>query len=104
MVPFARPAQLELIAECTQSCALDDGAFTAWRAGRPVRDWTPYYRWVEEWKQHRLRALTRSYGRIALGSAGCYRTPDTLLWWDRMNDVLDALCDENGRAVVKLPQ
>lgn len=117
MVSFARPEQLELIAECAQSFALDSGAFTAWRVGKPITDWELYYRWVERWKQHpgcdfalipdviggteedndallgdwpfldcgvpvchldesieRLLALSRSYGRVALGAAGRYRT------------------------------
>ena len=52
MISFARPGQLELIAECAQSFALDNGAFTAWRAGRRVEDWNVYYRWVEMWRRH----------------------------------------------------
>ena len=52
MVSFARPEQLEFIAECAQSFALDNGAFTAWRAGKPITDWEAYYRCVERWKQH----------------------------------------------------
>lgn len=145
MVSFVRPEQLELIAECAQSFALDNGAFTAWRAGRPVQDWEAYYRWVAAWRRHpgcdfalipdviegsedendalvadwpfedcgvpvyhldesleRLLRLSRSFTRIALGSNGCYRTPGSLRWWDRMTEIMAALCDEDGRPRVRL--
>lgn len=45
-VSWARPDQLMLAAQVCQSFALDNGAFSAWRAGRPVDDWSLYYEWV----------------------------------------------------------
>jgi hypothetical protein len=30
-----------------QSFAVDNGAFSAWVAGRPVTDWRPFYEWAE---------------------------------------------------------
>lgn len=45
---FAHPGQLGVIHEVAQSFGVDNGAFSAWKSGHPVRDWTPYYRWVEE--------------------------------------------------------
>lgn len=52
MVSFAHPAQLPLIADVCQSFALDNGAFSAWRSGKPVSDWEPFYKWVDEWRRH----------------------------------------------------
>lgn len=45
-VSFSAPAQLGLAAQVCQSFALDNGAFSAWKRGEPVTDWSPYYRWV----------------------------------------------------------
>jgi len=52
MVSFAHPDQVGLVADACQSFALDNGAFSAWRTGKPVADWTPFYEWVKEWQQH----------------------------------------------------
>jgi hypothetical protein len=45
-VSFAQSQQLGVAIEMCQSFALDNGAFSHWRAGRPVRDWSEFYRWV----------------------------------------------------------
>ena len=50
-VSWAHPVQLELAAAVTQSFALDNGAFSLWKAGKPV-DWEDYYRWSEKWLRH----------------------------------------------------
>ncbi len=47
-VSFARPEQFWLAVDLCQSFGLDCGAFTAWRSGKPVTDWSAYYRWVED--------------------------------------------------------
>ena len=52
MVSFAHPEQIDLVADACQSFALDNGAFSAWRAGRPITDWAPFYEWVEAWRYH----------------------------------------------------
>ena len=49
---FAHPEQLEIAASVTASFALDNGAFSAWRAGSPVTDWSPYYAWCQHWLAH----------------------------------------------------
>lgn len=46
LVSWAYPGQLVLAAQVCQSFALDNGAFSAWRAGRSVSDWAGYYEWV----------------------------------------------------------
>lgn len=45
---FAHPGQLGLAVEVCQSFAIDNGAFSAWTAGRPVEDWSEFFDWAEE--------------------------------------------------------
>lgn len=47
-VSFAHKDQLPLAAELCQSFALDNGAFSAWRSGRPITDWRPFFEWASE--------------------------------------------------------
>lgn len=47
-VSFVAPEQLGLAVEACQSFAIDNGAFSAWRAGRSVSDWRPYYAWARD--------------------------------------------------------
>lgn len=42
------PEQLKLVLSVCQSFAVDNGAFSAWKSGNPVADWTRYYAWVAE--------------------------------------------------------
>lgn len=46
MVSYAHPGQLGLAVAVCQSFCLDNGAFSAWRAGKPVTDWSGYYAWA----------------------------------------------------------
>lgn len=50
-ISYANAGQLALASEITQSFALDNGAFTFWKTGRPI-DWAGYYQFVEKWKHH----------------------------------------------------
>ncbi len=45
-VSFAHPDQLGIAIEVCQSFAIDNGAFSAWRSGNPVKDWTEFYDWA----------------------------------------------------------
>lgn len=45
-VSFRHPGQLGIAASVCQSFALDNGAFSAWRNGKPVVDWGPFYAWA----------------------------------------------------------
>ncbi len=45
-VSFAEPRNLALAATVCQSFALDNGAFSAWKRGAPVGDWSAYYEWA----------------------------------------------------------
>lgn len=47
-VSFAHPDQLGIAVEVCQSFAIDNGAFSAWRSGKPITDWTPFFEWAEE--------------------------------------------------------
>jgi hypothetical protein len=51
-VSFAHADQLAIAVEVAQSFALDNGAFSAWRSGDPVTDWTGYYEWVADIARH----------------------------------------------------
>lgn len=47
-VSFRYQEQLGLALEVCQSFAVDNGAFSAWKSGSPVLDWSPFYAWVED--------------------------------------------------------
>lgn len=47
-----RPEDIGTAAEVCQSFCLDNGAFTAWKSGTPITDWSEYFRWAAEWLQH----------------------------------------------------
>lgn len=52
LVSFRHQQQMELVAEVASSFVLDNGAFSAWHDGEPVKDWQPYYEWVAAWSRH----------------------------------------------------
>lgn len=45
-ISFAHPEQLSVAIEICQSFAIDNGAFSAWRSGNPITDWTAFYDWA----------------------------------------------------------
>lgn len=45
-VSFAHSGQLSIAREVCQSFAVDNGAFSAWRSGNPITDWSDYYAWA----------------------------------------------------------
>lgn len=45
-VSHAWPQQTKKALELAGSVAFDNGAFSAWRSGNPVRSWTPFYQWL----------------------------------------------------------
>ena len=47
-VSFRHPEQLTIALEVAQSFAVDNGAFSAWRSGQPITDWSLFYEWVGE--------------------------------------------------------
>lgn len=52
LVSHMHPRQIALVAAICQSFCLDNGAFSAWRAGSPILDWHPYYAWCALWLNH----------------------------------------------------
>ena len=42
-VSYAHKDQLGTAVEIAQSFALDNGAFSSWKNGNPVKDWTGFY-------------------------------------------------------------
>ncbi len=49
-VSFAHSDQLSVAVECAQSFAIDNGAFSAWRAGKPIINWSEFYGWAAQCK------------------------------------------------------
>lgn len=49
-VSFQEPRNLAIVADACQSFAVDNGAFTAWKRGKPIQDWRPFYEWVAQCK------------------------------------------------------
>jgi hypothetical protein len=47
---FSEPRNLGLVAAVCQSFAIDNGAFPAWRSGKPITDWGPFYDWAAQCK------------------------------------------------------
>ena len=45
-VSFAHPDQLSVAVDVCQSFAIDNGAFSAWKSGSPVKDWSAFYEWA----------------------------------------------------------
>lgn len=46
------PDQMGLVLDVCQSFAVDNGAFSAWRSGKPITDWKEYYEWVAEFHRY----------------------------------------------------
>ena len=51
MVSFEHPDQIENAAEVCQSVVLDNGAFSAWKSGKP-HDFNGYVEWCDKWLRH----------------------------------------------------
>ena len=50
-VSYRWPDQLAVAAEVCQSFAIDNGAFSAWKKGEPVLDWSGFYEWATACKR-----------------------------------------------------
>lgn len=49
---YACPSPIEVVSRVCQSFVVDNGAFTAWRQGEPIQDWSGYYEWADRWTMH----------------------------------------------------
>jgi len=52
LIPFPNPEDLPIAGECAASFCLDNGAFSAWKSGKPVADWSPYIEFCQTWMRH----------------------------------------------------
>ena len=47
LVSWVHPEDIGVVSECCRSFSLDNGAFSAWKSGKPITDWYEYYNWVQ---------------------------------------------------------
>lgn len=50
----------------------------------------------------RLERLVNAYPRVALGSSGKFKDPGTEEWWQRMTEVMNVCCDDEGYPITRL--
>jgi hypothetical protein len=60
----------------------------------------PVYHMHESFRY--LSWLASNFPVVALGSSGEWATPGSNSWWARMTEIMNYLCDENGKPPVKL--
>lgn len=66
------PAQLRIVLGVCQSFALDNAAFSAWKEGKPIIDWSEYYAWVAElsrFPSFDFAVIPEIFTRLPLSSA-----------------------------------
>ena len=56
LIPFGHSQDVAIAAKVCKSFVIDNGAFSAWRSGEPIRDWRSYYDFVERWRRHQAFA------------------------------------------------
>lgn len=70
--------------------------------------WKNHAPWVGApvWHLHesldRLNRLVSGWPRICLGSSGEYAVIGTNVWWQRMSEAMDVICDRDGRPACKV--
>jgi hypothetical protein len=61
---------------------------------------------VPVWHMHeslkRLHNLCCQWPRVALGSSGKFSKVNNVLWWERMAEIMDTVCDKSGHPITKL--
>lgn len=71
-----------------------------------IRKWPKTLPGVPVWHMHeptaRLLYLARNWRTVALGSSGEFASVGTPQWWERMNQAMRTICDDNGRPICKL--
>ena len=71
-----------------------------------VDNWPEHLPGVPVWHLHesmeRLVSLCEEWPTVALGSSGEYSTPNSKVWWTRVEEFMPRICDDKGRAVTKL--
>jgi hypothetical protein len=73
---------------------------------RLLEQWPRHLPGVPVWHMHesieRLATLANTWRTIAFGSSGQWSSPGTKGWWKRMNEAMDAVCDDHGRPICRL--
>jgi hypothetical protein len=73
---------------------------------RYLEMWETKSKGVPVWHLHesvgRLKRLCSKYEWVALGSSGKWDHPGSIQWWFRMSEIMDFICDEEGRPPCKL--
>lgn len=58
------------------------------------------------WHMHesldRLERLASNWSRVCVGSSGEFATVGSALWWGRISQAMDVVCDDIGRPMVRL--
>lgn len=75
-VSYRHKDQLSTAIECCQSFAIDNGAFSAWKSGNPITDWSEFY----EWAMRLSRVPSCDFGVIPDVIDGTEIDNDFLLW------------------------
>lgn len=78
----------------------DDNWRLIFEYGRKIPYAVPVYHMHESF--FHLERLLKTFPRIAIGSSGQWPNPGTPSWWDRMSDIMDVCCDEDGIPKSKL--
>lgn len=52
LIPFVRDEDIGTAAEVCQSFCVDNGAYSAWKSGSPIEDWSEYFIFCEQWHRH----------------------------------------------------
>jgi hypothetical protein len=52
LIPWQRPEDLGVCLEVCQTVIADNSAFSAWKSGKPIADWGPYYDWIRSFCRH----------------------------------------------------
>lgn len=71
-----------------------------------IQRWPKHLKGVPVYHMHsdisRLKRLINQWEWVAIGSSGIYAQPGSDKWWDRMAQIMDAICDEHGNPPCKL--
>lgn len=94
-VSYPNRNQLNAAVSVCQSLALDNGAFPAWKAGKPVQDWRPFYEWAGQCKLLPMSHRPRYY-LVWVDSAWFDGEYAKDAFRDNLDDIWLALEDEFG--------
>lgn len=77
-------------------------------ANNELVDAWPHEPWLSApvWHMHesilRLQTLARNWPRVCIGSSGEFSIVGSAAWWNRINEAMNAICNEHGHPICKL--